>query len=176
VQVWSVVAQSNHYLAGRDPPHGVKGAVEEVRGVLARLGPTLKAAVRVGPKVASLDLYALAENTWPWAATTLWVRPIKIGGRKDRVVLESRSEPEGTFSLEVDLDTARKLGAFLKTEILAEMQIHRDRDGLIDGGRLLSFEPSDVPPGGEVEAWERWFKKSVDVDATLEHMKNRGRE
>ena len=98
---------------------------------------------------------------------TTWVRALKIGGRLERVTLESGSE-HGTFSLAITLEEARKLGPYLKKDVLAEVEIGRGPDGRIEDGKLLSWAAPDVQPGHELDAWKKWFDASVDVRATVE--------
>lgn len=162
---WVAVSEIDSYLAGAPIPHGVKNHTETLLEALHRLPPTVSAAAHVGTRSTKLIDRRGQPVERPWSRTTLWVKPIKIGGRREHIVLESGSE-RGTFRLDLSLETARELGPYLKKEILVEMEIARGADGRIEKGRLLSWTAPDVKPGQELEAWQKWFDASVDVPPT----------
>src|ERR1700686_2212470 len=162
---WIAATTAYDYLEGAPAPHGVKGALEQVREAVRSLPNQLKAGVRVGNNWLPISEHPGAPDSTPWSRTTLWVRPLKIGGRSERVTLESGSE-RGTFSIKIDLEEARRLGAHLKKDVLAEIDIVRGDDGRIRDGALVSWLAPDVKPGQELEAWKKWIEGSVDMDAT----------
>jgi hypothetical protein len=171
---WGVIANANRYIAGgAKAPYGVRGAVDAVLSALHELPPETKAGVRVGSRVAPISATSELVAERPWAVTTIWATLLKVGGPREKVWLKSGSEPSA-WSLEVDLELARKLGPHLKKELLIEMLVSRNSDGQIEGGKLISFQLPDVEQGHEAEAWRRWFKEAVDVEGTKSDLAKRG--
>ena len=170
-EAWRLVSVSNRYLSGDSIPPGAKGAVADVKAEIQRLGEGQTAGVRVGEKKTKLSLVPADVTLRPWATTSLWVRPIRVGGKRDRAVLESDSE-SGTFAVDLTLEKARELGRFLKMDVLADLLVSRNTEGRIDGGQLIDFSPPDVDPKDAMAAWQKWFSESVDAEATLRHLRS----
>jgi hypothetical protein len=158
-----------------DAPDGAAGELQEILACLRALPDHHTASVRLGTSKHELLAPALPERELPWSRTELRVIPLRVGGSGKvlKALLWSESEAK-PFSLDIDLENARKLGLLLHDEVDVALEIARGIDGNIEAGRVL--EVFELQEGGS-EAWRAWFTENAfDWDAVDDVRAELGRD
>jgi hypothetical protein len=147
--------RANRCVAGAESvPPGALTATRELRTALRRLPPTHVVHLKVGTFREEVKLAAASPILSAEAQVSLRAVPLRAGGTTPAVRFESKSE-ERPFTLEVSKELARMVGRFLYSEIDIVALVKRDEEGLIESGRLVSFEP--VTDDDATAAWRDWY-------------------
>lgn len=136
------------------PPKGAITATRELRIALQALPPEQVARIVYGTFQQELRRSSPTQMERPFSRISLRATPVRVGGTRPAVRLESKSE-DRPFTLDIDREGARLIGRFLYAEVDIEARVARDEEGFIECGSLIRFEP--VTSDDATTAWRDWF-------------------
>jgi hypothetical protein len=141
-------------------PAGAVVATRELKSALRRLPSSNVVRLKAGAFHQEVKLSATPPASSAEAQVSLRAMPVRVGGTTPAVRFESRSE-DRPFTLEVSRELARQVGRFLYSEIDISALVRREEEGLIEGGRLLGFEP--VTDDDATAAWRDWYTHNASA-------------
>lgn len=161
------VARAVRVVRGDEPaPVGVEQLTNEARRALRQLDPEVRARFGIGKRLQRIRAPELPSADTPWEILQLRVIPLRVGGKQRMTAdLTSLSEAE-PFSVDVQLDEARRLGQALRLEVDVRLKVCRDIDGRIERGEVLEVAPiQDADPAA---AWQDWFAEQEPAWEAIE--------
>lgn len=147
------VSASREVAGIEEPPHGAGQFVDRVRQSITLFPAASKFQVQLDDWVALItDKPPMPERPLD-SMLSLRARPVRVGGKVPRARFSSLLEPD-EFTLRVNEDQARKLGAMLYRDAEIVAFVRRAPDGSIEDGTLKEF--TLVEDRDAIDAWRTW--------------------
>jgi hypothetical protein len=155
----AMLGRTRLYIVGEaDPPHGVRGAVTELRKTLEALPTTHRPFVEVKRKREPLPTSFGAAGLRVEVTNVRGVVVSAGGMRFPRIHLAV--EGEGVINPRTSRELAERAGKHLYQHVDAVVTLERDGDKVLESSSVLDFDViQEMSADDEIKRWKDWFAR-----------------
>jgi len=153
--------EAHRLLGGQQlVPHRLEVVTDDFRAAVRALPKEQSVTVLVGARRLPVPVQPQVKQQPVRSITKLRTVVLAVGGKQPTARFLSKSEGPRPFTVRIEeIPVAQQLGAHLFLNVDAEVQVERDNEGTIVGGKLLGFVP--VGKADDLDAWRAWYKSAA---------------